>query len=138
MIPGREVTDAIADRLDHTRSIGHRDAAVGGGGLAGADQIVVEVQRAGVQLYADFAGAGLTGIGPVRQRELVEPAGRRKRDRPHLPAPAAAGIRVADVTGTVGSSIWPFMIPSPFVGEVGMSMIRWTTSMPSTTRPNTA
>ena len=39
---------------------------------------------------------------------------------------------------TGGSSIWPFIAPSPLVGETGDPRIAFTTSMPSTTRPKAA
>ena len=39
---------------------------------------------------------------------------------------------------TAGSSIWPFITPSPLVAETGDAKILLTTSMPSTTWPNAA
>ena len=54
------------DRLDLAGAVGHRHASGGGGHGAGDDRVVVEVQRAGVQLHADFAGAGLRHTGPCR------------------------------------------------------------------------
>ena len=53
-------------------------------------------------------------------------------------APATAAYAVPVVIRMRGLSIWPRIAASPSVGEVGEASMRRTTSMPWTTRPNTA
>lgn len=74
-------------------------------------------------------------LGPYYQTHPVAPGltrGWAFPDRRTYPA------RRTVSTFTGGSRICPFITPSPLVAETGESQILRTTSMPLTTRPNTA
>ncbi len=98
--------------------------------------------------------AGMDPVQPAAVPPVLDPAahrlGRRtaEREGPGLAAARrgfslarrAAGYfsRAALMILTGGSSIWPFIGPSPLVGETGAAKILRTTSMPSVTWPKGA
>ena len=92
--------------------------------------------HAAVAEFDRRVGARRTGVRLDRHDGAV--AGSRLRGGARRLCRAAGYPRLTLTILTGDSIIWPFIAPSPLVGEIGASMMRLTTSMPSTTCPNTA
>ncbi len=98
---------------------------------------------------------GFHPLSPSRNHSVLRPGARPWADRPFGCAMRPiilqhggecirgkreihSATRAALTIVTPGSSIWPFIAPSPLVGETGAARIVRTTSIPSITRPNAA
>jgi len=70
-----EFADPSAHRLYHPGAIGHGNAPIGGRHLAQHHAQVMEIQRAGLDPYADLASPRLPGIGQFAGLQLVQTTG---------------------------------------------------------------
>ena len=75
MIAHGKIADAVADRLDHARSIRHRNAAIFGRGIARYDAIIMIIERAGMDAHPHLARLRRAGIGQVDQLQIIERGG---------------------------------------------------------------
>lgn len=93
MIAYGKIADAFPDPFDDSRPIAQRDETVCGGNLPNGDQIIVIVQRAGVQPHLDFALLRCIGLINFDHRQALEPAGSFKFYRFHKLSLLFMGIK---------------------------------------------
>ena len=82
-IADRELADALADGGNLARSIGHRNAVLGGRDHPLDHRIVMIVETGRAQSHRDLAGPGGSGIGQVDQSQIVERRGGFELDGLH-------------------------------------------------------
>ncbi len=106
MIADLKVGYTVSNGFHHARAIRHGDAAVCCRRFAGADQVIMEVQRRGMERHPDFSGLWLARIGLFGNGQAIETAWRGKPDGSHEEGPSAEmEVRRAVLTGMPGSSI---------------------------------
>jgi hypothetical protein len=83
VVTDRKSRDALANRLNYTCTVRHRDTTVAGRYATDHDTVVMVVERTRVQTDANLAGSRGLRLGHVDELEVVETTRSAKSDSLH-------------------------------------------------------